>query len=51
MEIARKHGVPLLPRGGNSITELLEKEDKTLAMRTMTAGLSSIVAELYTQGR
>jgi uncharacterized protein (UPF0261 family) len=37
--------------GGSSITELREKQDKSLAMRSMTAGLSSIVAELYTQGR
>jgi uncharacterized protein (UPF0261 family) len=37
--------------GGSSISELREKQDKTLAMRTMTAGLSKVVADLYAQGR
>ncbi len=37
--------------GGSSIAELREKQDKTLAMRTMTTGLSRVVADLYAQGR
>ncbi len=37
--------------GGSSIVELRQTQDKTLAMRTMTAGLSSIVADLYAQSR
>ena len=37
--------------GGSSIAELRERQDKTLAMRTMTTGLCSVVADLYAQGR
>lgn len=37
--------------GGSSISELREKQDKTLAMRTMTDGLSHVVADLHAQGR
>ena len=37
--------------GGSSLDELRQKEDKTLAMRTMTDGLSSVVAKLYADGR
>ncbi len=37
--------------GSSSINELREKQDKTLAMRTMTDGLSRVVADLYAQGR
>lgn len=37
--------------GGSSIAELRAHADKTVAMRTMTAGLSAVVAELYAQGR
>lgn len=37
--------------GGTSLAELRQKEDKTLAMRTMTEGLSKVVADLYAQGK
>jgi len=37
--------------GGSSIAELRKKQDKTLAMRTMTAGLSSVVTDLYEKSR
>ncbi len=37
--------------GGSSLDELRAKEDKALAMRTMTEGLSRVVADLYAQGR
>lgn len=37
--------------GGTSLSDLRQKEDKTLAMRTMTAGLTHIVADLFAQGR
>jgi uncharacterized protein (UPF0261 family) len=37
--------------GGTSLAELRQKENKTLAMRTMTDGLSKVVADLYAQGR
>jgi len=37
--------------GGNTLAELRAKADKTLAMRTMSAGLAKVVADLYTAGR
>lgn len=37
--------------GGSSLIELRQKEDKTLAMRTMTDGLAAVVADLYNQDR
>lgn len=37
--------------GGSTLEELREKEDKTLAMRAMTEGLSRVVSDLYAQGR
>jgi uncharacterized protein (UPF0261 family) len=37
--------------GGSSIADLREREDKSLAMRTMSAGLAKVVAELYAQGK
>ena len=37
--------------GGASLAELREKQDKTLAMRTMSAGLAAVVAELHNSGR
>lgn len=37
--------------GGSSIEELRGKEDKTFAMRTMSAGLVSVVKGLYEEGR
>ncbi|MEO7838188.1 MAG: Tm-1-like ATP-binding domain-containing protein [Anaerolineales bacterium] len=37
--------------GGSSLNELRVKADKTLAMRTMSAGLVKVVADLHTSGR
>jgi uncharacterized protein (UPF0261 family) len=37
--------------GGSTIAELRRHADKTAAMRTMTAGLASVVVDLYAQGR
>ncbi len=37
--------------GGHPLEELREKADKTLAMRTMSAGLTKVVADLYATGR
>ena len=37
--------------GGSSIAALRSQADKTAAMRTMTAGLTAVVADLYAQGR
>ena len=37
--------------GGSSLAELREKQDKTLAMRTMSDGLARVVADLYREGR
>jgi uncharacterized protein (UPF0261 family) len=37
--------------GGSSIADLRQKEDKSLAMHTMTDGLSSVVTELHADGR
>lgn len=37
--------------GGSTIAELRSHADKTVAMRTMTAGLAKVVADLYAQGR
>jgi len=37
--------------GGSSLNELRAKADKTLAMRTMSAGLAKVVADLHTSGR
>ncbi len=37
--------------GGFSLAELRQKEDKTMAMRTMTAGLTQVVADLFEKGR
>ena len=37
--------------GGSTIAELRSHADKTTAMRTMTAGLAQVVADLYAQGR
>jgi uncharacterized protein (UPF0261 family) len=37
--------------GGSSIAELRAKADKTFAMRTMSAGLAKVVADLYAAGR
>ena len=37
--------------GGSTIAELRSHADKTAAMRTMTAGLAKVVADLYAQGR
>jgi len=37
--------------GGSSLSELRAKADKTLAMRTMSAGLAKVVADLRTAGR
>lgn len=37
--------------GGSSISDLRERGDKSLAMRTMSAGLAKMVTELYAQGR
>jgi len=37
--------------GGSSIAALRSQADKTAAMRTMTAGLTAVVADLYAQGQ
>ena len=37
--------------GGSTIADLRSQADKTAAMRTMTAGLTAVVADLYAQGR
>ena len=37
--------------GGSSLAELRGKQDKTLAMRTMSDGLAQVVADLYQAGR
>jgi uncharacterized protein (UPF0261 family) len=37
--------------GGSSLAELRRQGDKTLAMRTMAAGLTRVVTELYEAGR
>lgn len=37
--------------GGSSLNELRAKADKTLAMRTMSAGLAKVVADLHAAGR
>ena len=37
--------------GGSSLSELRQKEDKTLAMRAMTDGITRVVIGLYEEGR
>ena len=37
--------------GGSTLAELRAKADKTLAMRTMSAGLAKVVADLHASGR
>lgn len=37
--------------GGSSLTELREKQEKTLAMRSMSDGLAKVVVDLYQAGR
>jgi uncharacterized protein (UPF0261 family) len=37
--------------GGSTLSELRAKADKTFAMRTMSAGLAKVVADLHTAGR
>ena len=37
--------------GGSTLAELRTKADKTFAMRTMSAGLAKVVADLYAAGR
>lgn len=37
--------------GGHSLDELRKREDKTLAMETMAAGLASVVRDLHAAGR
>lgn len=37
--------------GGSTLSELREKADKTLAMRTMSAGLVKVVVDIHTAGR
>ena len=37
--------------GGHSLSDLRDKEDKTLAMRTMTDGLAKVVGDLHGEGK